>query len=122
VPVLDGKELLKRIPPAFLEISDAAPMLSFIVTTCLALSPQLAVTSRPLVARTRGGLANIRAADLAAPPAPPPLLKPPLSMYEGVVAAGAAKAAMPAGKIFVLGVIAGCHIVRVRRRAASACQ
>jgi formate/nitrite transporter len=41
---------------------------------------------------------------------PAPDLKPPAALYEGAVAAGAAKAAAPAGKIFKLGVVAGCHI------------
>jgi len=40
---------------------------------------------------------------------PPPLKAPP-AIYEGAVAAGAAKAAAPAGKIFKLGVVAGAHI------------
>ena len=31
-------------------------------------------------------------------------------MYQGAVAAGAAKAAAPFGKIFKLGIVAGCHI------------
>ena len=37
-------------------------------------------------------------------------LKTPAALYEGAVAAGAAKAQAPAGKIFKLGVVAGCHI------------
>jgi Formate/nitrite transporter len=41
---------------------------------------------------------------------PPPELKPPLAMYEGAVAAGAAKANSTFGKIFKLGIVAGCHI------------
>jgi len=39
-----------------------------------------------------------------------PELKPPPVLYEGAVAAGAAKASAPAGKIFKLGVVSGCHI------------
>jgi hypothetical protein len=46
----------------------------------------------------------------APPPPPPPELKPPLALYEGAVAAGAAKATAPFGKIFKLGIVAGCHI------------
>jgi len=42
--------------------------------------------------------------------APPPELKPPPALYQGAVAAGAAKAAAPFGKIFKLGIVAGCHI------------
>jgi formate/nitrite transporter len=42
---------------------------------------------------------------------PPPVdLKPPAVLYQGAVAAGAAKAAAPFGKIFKLGIVAGCHI------------
>lgn len=41
---------------------------------------------------------------------PPPELKPPPALYQGAVAAGAAKASAPFGKIFTLGVAAGCHI------------
>jgi formate/nitrite transporter FocA (FNT family) len=37
-------------------------------------------------------------------------LKAPPALYEGAVAAGVAKANMPFGKIFVLGIVAGCHI------------
>jgi formate/nitrite transporter len=37
-------------------------------------------------------------------------LKPPAALYEGAVAAGAAKAKAPFGKIFKLGVVSGCHI------------
>jgi hypothetical protein len=39
-----------------------------------------------------------------------PELKPPLALYQGAVAAGAAKAAAPFGKILMLGIAAGCHI------------
>lgn len=39
-----------------------------------------------------------------------PNLKPPASLYEGAVAAGAAKASAPWGKIFKLGVVSGAHI------------
>jgi Formate/nitrite transporter len=39
-----------------------------------------------------------------------PELKTPLALYQGAVAAGAAKAAAPFGKILVLGIAAGCHI------------
>jgi len=39
-----------------------------------------------------------------------PDLKPPPSLYEGAVAAGAAKASAPWDKIFRLGVVSGCHI------------
>mmetsp|Transcript_16553 Transcript_16553/g.32308 ORF Transcript_16553/g.32308 Transcript_16553/m.32308 type:complete len:316 (+) Transcript_16553:177-1124(+) len=39
-----------------------------------------------------------------------PDLKAPPAIYEGAVAAGAAKASAPWGKIFKLGIAAGCHI------------
>jgi formate/nitrite transporter len=41
---------------------------------------------------------------------PPPELKPPPALYQGAVAAGAAKAAAPFAKIFKLGIVSGCHI------------
>jgi len=37
-------------------------------------------------------------------------VKAPPAIYEGAVAAGAAKASAPWGKIFKLGIAAGCHI------------
>jgi len=40
----------------------------------------------------------------------PPELKPPAALYQGAVAAGAAKAKADPGKIFKLGVVSGCHI------------
>lgn len=46
--------------------------------------------------------------SMSAPP--PPEVKPPPALYEGAVAAGAAKAAAPFSKIFKLGIVAGCHI------------
>jgi len=39
-----------------------------------------------------------------------PDLKPPASLYEGAVAAGAAKAGADFGKIFKLGIVSGAHI------------
>jgi len=39
-----------------------------------------------------------------------PELKPPPALYEGAVAAGAAKASASVGKIFRLSVVSGCHI------------
>jgi len=49
------------------------------------------------------------AAEVISSP-PPPELKAPPALYAGAVAAGAAKAAAPFGKIFKLGVVAGAHI------------
>lgn len=42
--------------------------------------------------------------------ASPPSLKPPPALYEGAVAAGAAKASASFGKIFKLGIVSGAHI------------
>eukprot|EP00560_Eucampia_antarctica_P007639 CAMPEP_0197828190 /NCGR_PEP_ID=MMETSP1437-20131217/4825_1 /TAXON_ID=49252 ORGANISM="Eucampia antarctica, Strain CCMP1452" /NCGR_SAMPLE_ID=MMETSP1437 /ASSEMBLY_ACC=CAM_ASM_001096 /LENGTH=307 /DNA_ID=CAMNT_0043429339 /DNA_START=61 /DNA_END=984 /DNA_ORIENTATION=+ len=39
-----------------------------------------------------------------------PALKGPKDLYDGAVAAGAAKAASPWDKIFKLGIVSGCHI------------
>mmetsp|Transcript_4516 Transcript_4516/g.5932 ORF Transcript_4516/g.5932 Transcript_4516/m.5932 type:complete len:304 (+) Transcript_4516:30-941(+) len=39
-----------------------------------------------------------------------PALKPPPALYQGAVAAGAAKASAPFSKIFKLGIVSGCHI------------
>lgn len=63
------------------------------------------IAQRALAARTRGGSSAVRASD-----GPVPGLKPPAGIFEGAIAAGAAKAAMPASKVFTLGVISGCHI------------
>jgi formate/nitrite transporter FocA (FNT family) len=46
----------------------------------------------------------------AALPGAAAALKAPPALYEGAVAAGTAKAAASFGKIFQLGVVAGCHI------------
>lgn len=53
----------------------------------------------PSVLRTSGGAADA-----------PPDLKAPPALYQGAVAAGAAKAAAPFSKIFTMGIVAGCHI------------
>lgn len=39
-----------------------------------------------------------------------PALKPPAALYQGAVAAGAAKASASFEKIFKLGIVSGCHI------------
>jgi formate/nitrite transporter FocA (FNT family) len=39
-----------------------------------------------------------------------PELRPPKSMYENAVAAGATKASSPPLKTFILGILSGCHI------------
>ncbi|GFR51552.1 hypothetical protein Agub_g13971 [Astrephomene gubernaculifera] len=43
-------------------------------------------------------------------PAPPPGVLPPIGAYNNIVSLGAAKAAMPAWKTFLMGVMAGCYI------------
>lgn len=48
---------------------------------------------------------NLKGGSAAAPE-----VKPPAALYEGAVAAGAAKASAPASKIFKLSVVSGCHI------------
>lgn len=62
-------------------------------------SPSLMTTVRAVPA---GGSGDVIATT--------PELKPPLALYQGAVAAGAAKAAAPFGKILMLGIAAGCHI------------
>ena len=52
----------------------------------------------------------LRVSSGGATEAPPLDLKPPPVLYQGAVAAGAAKAAASFGKIFTMGVVAGCHI------------
>jgi len=55
----------------------------------------------------RGGRAPLlRAADVI----PPPPLRAPPAIVDGAIAAGAAKASMPPAKIFLLGIVSGCHI------------
>jgi formate transporter len=38
------------------------------------------------------------------------IVQPPAALYQGAVAAGAAKATAPWKKIFTLGIVSGCHI------------
>jgi hypothetical protein len=40
----------------------------------------------------------------------PHTTQPPAALYQGAVAAGAAKATAPWKKIFTLGIVSGCHI------------
>lgn len=61
-----------------------------------------ATTAATMPLRMSGGGAD------SAPP--PPELKPPPALYQGAVAAGAAKAAAPFSKIFTLGIVSGAHI------------
>lgn len=59
------------------------------------------------VAPPRGGQAPTKLASTAGPV---PDVKPPPALYEGAVAAGAAKAKASFAKIFKLGIVSGCHI------------
>jgi len=60
--------------------------------------PSVAFTARSAALKLSGGGGDV------------PELKAPPSLYEGAVAAGVKKASAPFGKIFQLGIVAGCHI------------
>jgi len=61
------------------------------------------------VLQLSSGGASSSSASAVLPPVPVDLKAPP-ALYQGAVAAGAAKAAAPAAKIFQLGIVAGAHI------------
>lgn len=87
-------------------------MLSF-VTLILALSSPsqaFAVSSPATTTTTARRVKSLIQSVPAGGDLPVPELKPPPALYQGAVAAGAAKASAPFGKIFTLGVAAGCHI------------
>lgn len=67
-------------------------------STSLAFTQRTSSTRAPVNLSMSGGASVVP--DLKAPPA----------IYEGAVAAGAAKASAPWAKIFKLGIAAGCHI------------
>lgn len=71
-----------------------------------AVQPTQSFVTRSSTLRMSGGAA----APAVDSTPPPPELKPPPALYQGAVAAGAAKASAPFGKIFKLGVVSGCHI------------
>jgi len=73
----------------------------------IAVSQAFAGPQSPIAFATKSAL-SLSAGGSATPP--PVDLKAPPALYEGAVAAGAAKAKAPASKIFKLGVVAGCHI------------
>mmetsp|Transcript_41883 Transcript_41883/g.75482 ORF Transcript_41883/g.75482 Transcript_41883/m.75482 type:complete len:313 (-) Transcript_41883:214-1152(-) len=78
---------------------------------CLLASTSYAFAFKP-TAQQRTGVANRPAVNLSMSGGATaiPDLKAPPAIYEGAVAAGAAKAAAPWEKIFKLGIAAGCHI------------
>lgn len=55
-------------------------------------------------------LSSIPMPVMASPLAASPSIKPPPDMYQNAVTIGEKKAAMPAAKIFTMGIISGCHI------------
>lgn len=61
-------------------------------------------------AKLTTALAMPSAESQQAAPYPVLALKVPQALYEGAAAAGATKANAPFGKIFKLGIVAGCHI------------
>lgn len=79
---------------------------SFFLALLVATSYAFATPQQPAFAVKSSVLRMSGGADGA----PPPELKPPAALYQGAVAAGAAKAAAPVSKIFQLGIVAGCHI------------
>lgn len=56
------------------------------------------------------GSANVAGAGTAATSAVSPGVKAPPDMYQNAVNIGEKKAAMPASKTFLMGIISGCHI------------
>ncbi|CAM9104145.1 unnamed protein product [Laminaria digitata] len=58
----------------------------------------------PTVMSAAGAVASVPA------PAAAPSVKPPADMYQNAVNVGEKKAAMPAAKTFLMGIISGCHI------------
>lgn len=57
-------------------------------------------------------LPEVTSADavITAPAASAPSVKPPPEMYQNAVSIGEKKAAAPAAKTFLMGIISGCHI------------
>ena len=66
--------------------------------------------NKPSFQSIRGGAIGPATSTAVKAEAPPPELKAPPALYQGAVAAGAAKASAPFGKIFKLGVVSGAHI------------
>jgi formate transporter len=95
---------------------------AFLTLLCsmISVSQAFAGPQTPVALRTNsnsplrvGPLPMVPSGGSTSPPSSPTIamtLKSPPALYEGAVAAGAAKAAAPASKIFKLGVVAGCHI------------
>lgn len=77
----------------------------------LAASSYAFAVQQPATFAARSTALKMSSGGSSTPPPPPAAaLKPPPALYEGAVAAGAAKAAAPFGKIFKLGCVAGAHI------------
>lgn len=85
--------------------SSLVPLLLISSSYAFAVQPGSTFATRSSTLRMSGGAAP---ATGSAPP--PPDLKAPAALYQGAVAAGAAKASAPFGKIFKLGIASGCHI------------
>jgi len=81
---------------------------SLLLALFVATSYAFATPRQPFAVTNSAGLHMIGGG--ASPLIPAPDLKAPSAIYEGAVAAGAAKAAAPFAKIFKLGVVAGSHI------------
>lgn len=79
-----------------------------ILTTALLASSSVAAFNGPTpnALVPKGSTSALKMSGGSAAPA----LKPPAALYEGAVAAGAAKAAAPWAKIFKLGIVSGAHI------------
>mmetsp|Transcript_15234 Transcript_15234/g.22495 ORF Transcript_15234/g.22495 Transcript_15234/m.22495 type:complete len:311 (-) Transcript_15234:163-1095(-) len=83
---------------------------SALLTLCLTTANAFAFDGTTTAFSARKTAMNIRSGALHVGTDAPPPLKAPPALYEGAVAAGAAKASAPFDKIFKLGVVSGCHI------------
>jgi formate/nitrite transporter len=73
-------------------------------------SSAFAVQDAPVAFSARQTALRMSSGGSTAVSAIPADLKPPATLYEGAVAAGAAKAKGSFSKIFKLGIVSGCHI------------
>jgi formate/nitrite transporter len=73
-------------------------------------SSAFAVKDAPVAFSARQTALRMSSGGSSAAAVVPVDLKPPATLYEGAVAAGAAKAAGSFSKIFKLGIVSGCHI------------
>lgn len=81
-----------------------------LISLLLASSSAAFASRRSAVTVPRSAVAADRALKMSGGAEVVPDLKVPASLYQGAVAAGAAKAGAPFGKIFKLGIVSGCHI------------